>query len=206
MALSLMLVPGTHHAPLSRAVRISPCAQRHSPARLRARAPPGPRHPCRPAPHQAAGNPAGAPPRAPSKQHAPVLLRARPALQPATCQLAVIRRPLQRPCAPTNPPKAPHPDGPADGPRHAQVLLQRIRRGRDELQLRKAQESGRLQSRLRNAALELDTLHRQEMTHLEQSLAGASPAGKFVPLRDASFRRKREMLFAQLGLQGSALG
>lgn len=41
---------------------------------------------------------------------------------------------------------------------------------------------------------DLDSLHRLEVVHLENFLEGQAQAGKYVPLRDSTFRRKRELL------------
>jgi hypothetical protein len=41
---------------------------------------------------------------------------------------------------------------------------------------------------------ELDSMQRVELLHLQHFLEGAALPGKYVPLRDSTFKRKRELL------------
>jgi hypothetical protein len=41
---------------------------------------------------------------------------------------------------------------------------------------------------------ELDSMQRLELVHLQHFLEGSALPGKYVPLRDSTFRRKRELL------------
>jgi hypothetical protein len=41
---------------------------------------------------------------------------------------------------------------------------------------------------------ELDSMQRVELVHLQHFLEGSALPGKYVPLRDSTFRRKRELL------------
>lgn len=43
-------------------------------------------------------------------------------------------------------------------------------------------------------AQELDSMHRQEVAHLENWLEGQAAAGKYSPLRDSTFKRRRDLL------------
>ena len=73
-------------------------------------------------------------------------------------------------------------------------MLQRAARGRDELELRRLADADKRAARFRNMVSELDSMHRLEVVHLEHFLEGQVLAGKFVPLRDSNFARKKDML------------
>eukprot|EP00878_Enallax_costatus_P035237 GHUV01039250.1.p1 GENE.GHUV01039250.1~~GHUV01039250.1.p1 ORF type:complete len:271 (+),score=92.67 GHUV01039250.1:617-1429(+) len=75
-----------------------------------------------------------------------------------------------------------------------EALLQRAARGRDELELRRLDEAEKRGNRFRCVVQDLDSMHRLEVVHLENFLEGQAQAGKYVPLRDSTFRRKRELL------------
>ncbi|KAF6250675.1 hypothetical protein COO60DRAFT_760242 [Scenedesmus sp. NREL 46B-D3] len=74
------------------------------------------------------------------------------------------------------------------------VLLQRGSRGRDELELRRLDEADKRGNRFRCMVQELDSMQRVELVHLQHYLEGAAAPGKYTPLRDSTFRRKRELL------------
>ncbi|WIA37309.1 hypothetical protein OEZ86_014245 [Tetradesmus obliquus] len=74
------------------------------------------------------------------------------------------------------------------------VLLQRAARGRDELELRRRDEAGKRGNRFRCMVQELDGMQRLEALHLQHFLEGSALPGKYMPLRDSTFKRKRELL------------
>eukprot|EP00877_Chromochloris_zofingiensis_P002483 jgi/Chrzof1/12235/Cz06g26160.t1 len=78
-----------------------------------------------------------------------------------------------------------------------EVLLQRASRGRDELELRRLDEADRRRNKFKKIMQELDTMDRLEVVHLDNFLNSQSLSGVYVPLRDSTFRRKREILMAQ---------
>eukprot|EP00775_Hariotina_reticulata_P013422 gene13422-13550_t len=80
-----------------------------------------------------------------------------------------------------------------------EVQLQRAARCRSELELKRLDELQKRHNRFRCMVQELDSLHHQEVLHLEGRLEGQFMAGRYQPLQDSSSKRKRELL----GIQGS---
>ena len=77
------------------------------------------------------------------------------------------------------------------------ILLQRGSKARDALEMKHVAEAEKRQNRFRCVVAELDMAHRLEIVQLESFVESHAMAGKHLPLRESTFRRRKELLATQ---------
>ena len=77
------------------------------------------------------------------------------------------------------------------------ILLQRGSKARDALEMKHVGEAEKRQNRFRCVVAELDMAHRLEIVQLESFVESHAMAGKHLPLRESTFRRRKELMASQ---------